>query len=383
MSVSLISLEDPADQAVPLAPWMSPRSMGLVYGGCEILTARCSDPPPKGATMCRWLAYTGSPILLTQALYTPAHSLIDQSLHSRLGAETTNGDGFGVGWYDAAPVPGVFRSIEPAWNDQNLRELAGHISPAVLRPHPRGDRVGGAADQLPSVPPRPLAVHAQRVHRRLRGGQARPGAGDRRVAVPGDPGTADTEVLFYLALSFGLEDDPPDAVARAIGLVEACGRPQGVVPVPGHDRHHRRGEPVGVPLLQRGQVPVAVLHPRVRTLREHIPSGRCCERCPMTRGWWSPSRSATARRLERDARVKLRGGQQGRRPAPALFWFPRPRPRPGNDRTRTTMLTVWVHHMLAVRHPEGRHLSAPGLPRAGHRLLPDGMGDAALAALGP
>ena len=43
--------------------------------------------------MCRWLAYTGSPILLTQVLYTPAHSLIDQSLHSRLGAETTNGEG--------------------------------------------------------------------------------------------------------------------------------------------------------------------------------------------------------------------------------------------------------------------------------------------------
>ena len=63
--------------------------------------------------MCRWLAYTGSPILLTDVLYTRAHSLIDQSLHSRLGAETTNGDGFGIGWYDAAPVPGVFRSIEP------------------------------------------------------------------------------------------------------------------------------------------------------------------------------------------------------------------------------------------------------------------------------
>ena len=37
-------------------------------------------------------------------------------------------------------------------------------------------------------------------------------------------GTADTEVLFYLALTFGLEDDPPDAVARAIGLVEDGGR---------------------------------------------------------------------------------------------------------------------------------------------------------------
>jgi len=56
--------------------------------------------------MCRWLAYTGSPVLLTDVLYTPVHSLIDQSLHSKLGAETTNGDGFGVGWYDTTPAPG-------------------------------------------------------------------------------------------------------------------------------------------------------------------------------------------------------------------------------------------------------------------------------------
>ena len=97
--------------------------------------------------MCRWLAYTGSPVLLTQVLYTPVHSLIDQSLHSRLGAETTNGDGFGVGWYDSSsPVPGVFRSIEPAWNDQNLRELAGHIRSALFFAHIRA-AIGSAVQQ--------------------------------------------------------------------------------------------------------------------------------------------------------------------------------------------------------------------------------------------
>ena len=62
--------------------------------------------------MCRWLAYSGSPIMLSEVLYTPVHSLIDQSLHSKLGAETTNGDGFGVGWYDAAATPGVFHGTE-------------------------------------------------------------------------------------------------------------------------------------------------------------------------------------------------------------------------------------------------------------------------------
>jgi len=50
--------------------------------------------------VCRWLAYSGSPILLEELLFKTQHSLVDQSLHSRLGATTTNGDGFGVGWYE-------------------------------------------------------------------------------------------------------------------------------------------------------------------------------------------------------------------------------------------------------------------------------------------
>src|SRR5215217_1363269 len=84
--------------------------------------------------MCRWLAYSGTPVLLEDLLYKPAHSLIDQSLHSRLGVETTNGDGFGVGWYGEWETPAVFKSIEPAWNDRNLGELSGHIrSGLVLR----------------------------------------------------------------------------------------------------------------------------------------------------------------------------------------------------------------------------------------------------------
>jgi glutamine amidotransferase len=41
-------------------------------------------------------------------------------------------------------------------------------------------------------------------------------------------GQADTELLFYLALTFGLEDDPVEAVSRTIGLVEAVGRRHGV-----------------------------------------------------------------------------------------------------------------------------------------------------------
>src|SRR3712207_7406098 len=89
--------------------------------------------------MCRWLAYSGSPILLEELLYKPDHSLIDQSLHARMGVETTNGDGFGVGWYSARDRsrPGRYRNVNPAWNDANLRDLAQHIESPLFLAHIR------------------------------------------------------------------------------------------------------------------------------------------------------------------------------------------------------------------------------------------------------
>jgi glutamine amidotransferase len=179
--------------------------------------------------MCRWLAYTGSPVLVADALYTPEHSLIDQSLHSRLGAETTNGDGFGLGWYDEEGTPGVFRSIDPAWNDQNLSELAAHIRSHMFLAHIRA-AIGSAVQQTNCHPFRHggwLFMH---------NGFVDGFASIKRDLVlaideslyPEIRGQADTEILFYLALTFGLEDDPPDAVARTIGLVEEYGRRRGV-----------------------------------------------------------------------------------------------------------------------------------------------------------
>jgi predicted glutamine amidotransferase len=179
--------------------------------------------------MCRWLAYTGSPILLERALYAPAHSLIDQSLHSELGAEATNGDGFGVGWYDDAPTPGVFRSIEPAWNDQNLRELSAHITSGHFFAHIRA-AIGSAVQQTNCHPFRHgrwLFMHNGFV------AELPTVKRDLMMAVDESlyaqiAGQADTEILFYLALTFGLQDDPPEAVARTIGLVERIGADKGV-----------------------------------------------------------------------------------------------------------------------------------------------------------
>jgi predicted glutamine amidotransferase len=179
--------------------------------------------------MCRWLAYSGGPVALDDLLFKPAHSLIDQSLHSRLGAETTNGDGFGVGWYGAGDVPGVFHGIAPAWNDRNLADLARHLVSPLVFAHIRAS-TGGAIQQSNCHPFR----HGRWLW--MHNGMIREFATVKRdLALAVDPllyaeieGSTDTELFFHLALTFGLEQDPPAAVERAVGLIEETGRAHGV-----------------------------------------------------------------------------------------------------------------------------------------------------------
>jgi predicted glutamine amidotransferase len=179
--------------------------------------------------VCRWLAYSGSPVLLDELLYETEHSLIVQSLHSRLGAEETNGDGFGVGWYGEYETPAVFKSVEPAWNDENLRELARHIRSGLVFAHIRAS--SGAPVQQTNCHPfrhgRWLWMHNGliREFHELR----------RDLMLEIDPamfadvrGTTDSEVFFFLARTLGLEEDPPAAVARAVGLIEDVARRHGV-----------------------------------------------------------------------------------------------------------------------------------------------------------
>jgi predicted glutamine amidotransferase len=179
--------------------------------------------------VCRWLAYSGSPVLIKELLLDPQHSLIDQSLHARLGAETTNGDGFGIGWYGVGDTPGVFHSVEPAWSDRNLRDLAGHIRSPLVFAHIRAS--SGSPVQQTNCHPfrhgRWLWMHngVLRDFPRVK----------RELVLAVDPslypqieGSTDSETFFFLALTLGLEHDPPTAVQRAVGLIEDVGRRHGV-----------------------------------------------------------------------------------------------------------------------------------------------------------
>jgi predicted glutamine amidotransferase len=179
--------------------------------------------------MCRWLAYSGSPVLIKELLLDPKHSLIDQSLHARLGAETTNGDGFGIGWYGVGDTPGVFHSIEPAWNDRNLRDLAGHIRSPLVFAHIRAS--SGSPVQQTNCHPfrhgRWLWMHNGVLHDFPQVKRELMLAVDPSL-YPQIEGSTDSETFFFLALTLGLEHDPPAAVERAVGLIEATGRRHGV-----------------------------------------------------------------------------------------------------------------------------------------------------------
>lgn len=89
--------------------------------------------------MCRFIAYIGNPLILDEVLFKPANSIIKQSVHAKEMDEPLNGDGFGMGWYaqDIDSDPGVFRSIQPAWNDLNLRHLAAKIRSNCFFTHVR------------------------------------------------------------------------------------------------------------------------------------------------------------------------------------------------------------------------------------------------------
>jgi predicted glutamine amidotransferase len=180
--------------------------------------------------MCRWMAWSGQPILIEELLFKPKHGLIDQSLHSRMGVETTNGDGFGLGWYGGAtPEPALYHSVAPAWGDRNLRELAAHVESPLFLAHVRATT--GTAIQQTNCHPfrhgRWLMVHNGVIH----GYEAM--RRDLLLAVDpglfaGISGSTDSEVLFYLALTYGLERDPVDALERAIGFIEATAARHGI-----------------------------------------------------------------------------------------------------------------------------------------------------------
>ena len=183
--------------------------------------------------MCRWLAYSGEPLQPSTVILDAQHSLVKQSLNSPLGAETVNGDGFGFGWYprDSAvgSRPALFHSTEPAWNDENLRELTQAIESPLFFSHVRA--AGGPPIQQTNCHPFRYE-NWMFMHNGFLGDFAKM---KRDLTFAVDPslyphihGTTDSEVIFHLALTLGLQDDPIGGITKAVQMVESVGRAHGI-----------------------------------------------------------------------------------------------------------------------------------------------------------
>lgn len=170
--------------------------------------------------MCRWLVWCSEEaILLADVVLEASNSLLHQSFnagyHPGLGGKnnmTLNADGFGVGWYGKRGAA-IYRSVTPAWNNRNLRELCGSIESQCIFAHVRATTPGSVVSEENCHPFRygPLLFqhngHVEgfgRIKRRLL-------AALRDDVFEWIDGTTDSQACFGLVLSLL----HPDAIAEA------------------------------------------------------------------------------------------------------------------------------------------------------------------------
>lgn len=171
--------------------------------------------------MCRWIAYTGEPIFLDSLVTQPMHSLVKQSLDSRLNITaagkllSTNGDGFGIGWYDKRDEPGIFKDDLPAWHDQNLNNICHQVKSHLFFAHVRATTTG----EIQRTNCHPFSykqwlfqhnghvTQYENIRRELQMDIA-------PSLFPQLKGTTDSETFFLLALTYGLQESPKKALQK-------------------------------------------------------------------------------------------------------------------------------------------------------------------------
>lgn len=178
--------------------------------------------------MCRWAAYIGAPVYLSDLVSAPEHSLIAQSRKAEECKTALNADGFGVAWYDTRPEPGLYRDVYPAWSDPNLKSLCQQIRSGLFLAHVRAST--GTATSRNNC--HPFAVGEWSF---MHNGQV--GGFDklRKLADMAIPetlydqrrGATDSEALFLMALGAGLVRDPAAALSSVASwaMHHACDLP--------------------------------------------------------------------------------------------------------------------------------------------------------------
>ncbi|MBB1249383.1 class II glutamine amidotransferase [Rhizobium sp. G21] len=181
--------------------------------------------------MCRWAAYRGEPLFLEDIVSAPAHSLVAQSLSATLAKTPTNGDGFGIAWYGDRDEPGLYRDVMPAWADCNLKSLARQIRSTLFLAHVRAATYGATRRDNchPFAHGRWSFMHNGQIGQYDRMRRALESLlPDELYAAR--RGTTDSELIFMLALHFGLDAMPMTALREALALVERQALHMGITP---------------------------------------------------------------------------------------------------------------------------------------------------------
>lgn len=178
--------------------------------------------------MCRWIAYIGQPIYMDTVVIRPAHSLVEQSFNAKMHYKpdgsvlTTNGDGFGIGWYMDKATPGLFKVADPAWSNENINELCTQVTARIFMAHIRAASSG--AIQRSNAHPFKYKNWLFQHNGRLLGFDTM----RRQLQFDIAPelyshlrGTTDSETLFLLALTYGLESNPKEAIEKLIMRIKS------------------------------------------------------------------------------------------------------------------------------------------------------------------
>jgi predicted glutamine amidotransferase len=171
--------------------------------------------------MCRWIAYRGQTAAFERYVTEPVHSLIAQSLRARESSGSTNGDGFGLGWYGIHPEPGLYRETRPAWSDENLSYLCRHLQSHLFFAHVRAATGTAVTRQNchPFACGRWMFMHNgfvgswNRLRRKVEGMIP-------DELYPSRVGTTDSEAVFLAMMGAGLAENPLEATRRV--LRELC-----------------------------------------------------------------------------------------------------------------------------------------------------------------
>lgn len=99
--------------------------------------------------MCRFIAYSGERTFMNALIFDASNSLVQQSKKAKMRVNPLNGDGFGIGWYPdhGDIIPGTFVSVEPAWSNRNLSQIATKIPTQNFFAHVRDASVGMPVSQ--------------------------------------------------------------------------------------------------------------------------------------------------------------------------------------------------------------------------------------------